>query len=62
MANNNAWQTAANNNIAQSVPMEKNFSAVKKDTEGVKASSLKMKVVLPKRYSVDDTGGGYEGL
>ena len=63
MANNNAWQTTANpSNLATVISMENSSAAVKKDTESVKASSLKMKIVLPKRYSVDDNGGGYEGL
>ena len=63
MATNKAWQAVVNpNNFASIAQMENSSAPVKKETEGVKASSLKMKIVLPKRYSVDDNGGGYEGL
>lgn len=62
ITNRKAWQTIVNpNNLTKVVPMGNNLAVVKNHVTSPE-SVAKIKVVVPKRYSFDDNGGGYEGL
>jgi hypothetical protein len=64
MTNNKPWQTIVNaDNFGTAAQNINNLSVAKNDGETEDASnSYKAKTVLPKRYSFDDNGGGYQGL
>ena len=64
MTNNTNWQVMNNANSANKLTLtEKNVAAIKQ-ADSVKKSSVSTtkKVVVLKRYSFDDNGGGYRGL
>ncbi|HEY0041197.1 MAG TPA: hypothetical protein VGB71_11070 [Flavisolibacter sp.] len=62
--NNKPWQTIVNaDNFATAGQSINNLSVAKNDGETEETSiSYKANTVLPKRYSFDDNGGGYQGL
>ena len=65
MTNSTPWQTMINsNNTSKAVLTENNLIAVRKTAVSSKSSlTIAAKnVVMPKRYSFDDNGGGYLGL
>lgn len=64
MTNNTPWQVTLNaNNPGHVILSGNNLTVVKKGTGLKKTSVATAKtVVMPKRYSFDDNGGGYRGL
>ena len=66
MTNNTTpWQAIVNANVVKTLPVtENNVNTVKKAEGRVQKSyaTVKNLNVVPKRYSFDDNGGGYQGL
>lgn len=63
MTNNQPWQAVVNtNNFIKAEQTANLLSVVKHETPAAKQSKTITKVVLAKRYSIDDNGGGYQGL
>ena len=65
MANITPWQvTISANNASKAVLTENNLGNVNTTTVSTKKAlnGTAKVVVMPKRYSFDDNGGGYRGL
>lgn len=64
MTNTTLWQATLNaSNPSKAVLIENNLDTVKKGTaSATKSIGTTKVVVMPKRYSFDDNGGGYRGL
>ena len=64
MTNTSSWKApVAANNVVKMPLTENHIAGTKKtDNQEKKMYSSPKKVVLSKRYSFDDNGGGYKGL
>lgn len=63
MTSNKPWQAIVNaDNLPKVIPTENNLAAVKQEAKHKKVTYYTEKVITPKRYSIDDNGGGYQGL
>ena len=62
--NNKPWQViVTNENLSKSVTTENTLTATeKKSGASYQSNAYVSKVINPKRYSIDDNGGGYKGL
>lgn len=63
MTHSKTWQASSNPaNLAVVIPMQKNAGTSANKASSGKQPVIKLKATAPKRYSIDDNGGGYEGL
>lgn len=65
LTNNNSWQAVISaGKMHKAISAETLLNAGKQKTAPAKtpANSYLLKIVTSKRYSIDDNGGGYEGL
>ena len=61
--NNKPWQAIVNpENLSKAATTDNNVTVAEKKSGASYQSSAYEKVVNPKRYSLDDNGGGYKGL
>ena len=62
--NNKPWQAiVTNENLSKSATTENSLTVVdKKSGASYQSNAYALKVINPKRYSIDDNGGGYKGL
>ena len=61
--NNKPWQAIVNpENLSKATTTDNNLVVAEKKSGASYQSSAYVKVLTPKRYSIDDNGGGYKGL
>lgn len=61
--NNKPWQAIVNpENLSKAVTVGNNLAVAEKKSGASYKSNAYAKVITPKRYSIDDNGGGYKGL
>jgi hypothetical protein len=60
---NKPWQAIVNpENLSKEVTTDNNLAVAEKKSGASNQSRSYAKVMTPKRYSIDDNGGGYKGL
>lgn len=65
MTNSTSWQTVVNiGNTGKAMLAESTSTVVRKSTLSSKTSlsAAAKNIIVPRRYSFDDNGGGYLGL
>jgi len=60
--NNKPWQAIVNPENPKAVSTDNNLAVAEKKSGASYHSNAFAKVITPKRYSIDDNGGGYKGL
>ncbi|RYZ27641.1 MAG: hypothetical protein EOO10_12080 [Chitinophagaceae bacterium] len=61
--NNKPWQAIVNpENLSKAATTDNTLTVAEKKSGASYQSNAYAKVLTPKRYSIDDNGGGYRGL